>query len=206
MKSKKKSNVLLLIKAASSLILEILRNLFKSKEFWTGLVFGCLFISVVVFGICEKKDTKAHTDDVTPTAYIVYTDETGDPYAVPTIVNSDYKAVPLTTEERDKIASIVAGKSGNKPVSVQLMVANVIMNDYLACDGDLDVAIRAYELDTYKTPTDDQYAVVDAVFERGELSLDDDVLYMRKTGSKSSFHDSRTFVCEYFGISFYKDR
>lgn len=175
--------------------------------------FATFFVAIAIIAsvLCLSKAIidKAHadhesTEDDVPTVYIVYTDEESQPYAVPTVVTSPRKSVPLTADERDKIASIVAGKSGSKPVSVQLMVANVVMNDLLACNGDLEDAVSEFQLDTYATPTKDQYDVVDAVFERGELSLDEDVLYMRKTGSKSSFHDSRTFVCEYFGISFYK--
>lgn len=179
----------------------------KKIDFAT--VFVALSIMAGVLCLSKAIIDKAHADheaaaDDIPTAYIVYTDDESNLYSIPTVVSHEKKSVPLTDTERNTIASIVAGKSASMPVGVQLMVANVIMNDYLACDGDLDAAIRAYQLDTYGTPSDDQYAVVDAVFERGELSLDDDVLYMRATEEKSSFHDSRKFVCEYFGISFYK--
>lgn len=162
-------------------------------------------LALLVKTIVDYRQKTYAVSDLGQTIYIVYTDEESQPYAVPTVVTANRNSVPLTNDERDKIASIVAGKSGSKPVSVQLMVANVVMNDLLACNGDLNDAINEFQLDTYATPTKDQYDVVDAVFERSELSLDDDVLYMRKTGSKSSFHDSLTFVCEYFGISFYKE-
>lgn len=169
------------------------------------VVIVALAIMASVLCVSKAIIDKAHEDDEVPTVYIVYTDDESKPYAVPTIASVSTKSVPLTDAEREQIASIVAGKAGNKPVSVQLMVANVVLNDVMFCNGSIEDAIDLFQLGTYRTPTQDQYDVVDAVFERGELSLDDDVLYMKATDEKSSFHDSLTFVCEFFGISFYKE-
>lgn len=174
------------------------------KKFDVFTVLVALIIMASVLCVSKAIIDKAHEDDV-PTVYIVYTDEESNPYAVPTVVTDEKKSVSLTIEERDRIARIIAGKAGNKPVSVQLMVANVVLNDIMFCHGSIEDSISRFQLDTYRTPTQDQYDVVDAVFERGELSLDDDVLYMKATDEKSSFHDSLTFVCEFFGISFYKE-
>lgn len=179
----------------------------KKIDFATVFVAFAIMVGVLCMSkaIIDKAhaDHEAAADDI-PTVYIVYTDEESQAYAVPTVVSSEKKSVPLTDAERNKIASIVAGKSASMPVGVQLMVANVVLNDIMFCNGSIEDAVDRFQLDTYATPTKDQYDVVDAVFERGELSLDDDVLYMKATEEKSSFHDSRTFVCEFFGISFYK--
>lgn len=164
-------------------------------------VIAVFFVLGVVFLFKAVADCKKDVQEE-PTVYIVYTDEESKPYAVVTNPNLA-PSIPLTEYEREQIASIVSGKSGNKPVSVQLMVANVIRNEIMYCHGDIDEAVKSFQLSDYREPTEDSYEVVDAVFDRAELSLDDDVLYFNS--GHSDFHETLTFVCEYFGISFYKE-
>lgn len=144
--------------------------------------------------------------DLTEKVYIVYTDEESKPYAVltnPTIEKAP--PVHLTEAERDTVARIVAGKAGSVPVSTQLVVANVIRNCYQDC-GSLDKAIKLYQLGTYGEPTDDTYDVVDAVFERSELCVDDDVLFFNDLNHHSDFHDGLELVCSFHGINFYRGK
>lgn len=174
------------------------------RDIFTVIAVAMLLVSTALLGkAIYDRHNKVQEES---TVYIVYTDEESKPYAVITNPNlPTAPSVPLDDDEREQIASIIAGKCGNLPESVQLMVANVVRNDIMYCDGSIEDAVRLFGLGTYRTPTDVQRAVVDAVFERSELSLDDNVLYFNDSDHQSNFHDSLTFVCEYFGISFYKE-
>ena len=107
-------------------------------------------------------------------------------------------------DEREWIATIVAGKVGDRAAGCQQAVATVILNDILNCGEDIDIAVRVFGLQDYATPTETTFEAVDAVFERGEVLLDDDVLWFNDKDHKSAFHDSLEVVCEIDGIVFYR--
>ena len=171
------------------------------------VICGLLFVSFSCLVVAVSR--YQHKEEPTETVYIVYTDENSNPYAVQenpyTSPALRYVPIELTEGERDTVARIIAGKAGNVPVSTQLIVANVIRNDYVYCGRNLDEAIKEFHLGSYAEPTQDNYDVVDAVFERAELSVDDDVLWMNDTYHHSAFHDELEMVCSYHGISFYKE-
>lgn len=165
-----------------------------------------IFVSVV---LCSKASTKVDKANPETTAaqtvYIVYTNEQGDPYAVPYESTTYYRVYyPLTMDERETLAEIIAGKAGNKSQTCQRMVANVIFNDIMDCQGDLQWAVEKYDLDTPGTPNADTWEALDAIFFNGEYMLDEDVLWFNDVDHPSAFHGSLVYVCENAGIVFYK--
>ena len=146
-------------------------------------------------------------EDASETVYIVYTDEESNPYAVPYEEPNTYKRAyyPLTMDEREWIAEMLAGKAADRTEACQRMIATVIYNDITACEGDVEMAAERFGLKDSKTPSEQIYKVVDAVFYQGELMLDPEVLYFNDAQHKSAFHESLVYECECDGIVFYRE-
>ena len=164
-----------------------------------------LALCIVRATIAEADKRKSSQEDWTPT--IVYTEGTA---SEATTEPTDYPEDPLapyfelSLDERERIATLIAGKAVDRTMTCQQAIAAVILNEIIDCGEDIGKAIDTYELYDIKTPTEDTYAAVDAVFERGEVLLDDDVLWFNDVDHPSEFHDSLVFVCEIDGIAFYK--
>ena len=194
----------------------------RRRYFWAGVLIVGLMIVFVCVVLCVKAAMFIEVDStesvaITPTPPIVYTDEADsdefsftylrDRFISTTATEpSTYYRVyyPATMDERETLAEIIAGKAGNKSQTCQRMVANVIFNDIMDCQGDLAQAMKKYALDTPGTPTADTYEALDAIFFNGEYMLDDDVLWFNDKDHASAFHDTLVYVCECSGIVFYK--
>ena len=172
------------------------------------LVVGCMLLLAVAIADYQanahaaKPDNPSETSEPSEAAaqfYIVYTDEETRLQARPMPIYH------LTLERYETIAEIVAGKVRDKTRVCQTMVANVIYNELLDCDGDIDKAVTKYGLYERAEPTKDICLAVDAIFEKGEWMLDDDVLWFNDKNHPSAFHDSLVFECECDGIDFYRE-
>lgn len=194
----------------------------KRRNALAGALIVGLTVVLVCIGLCVKHAARIEVEssEAVPTCYIVYTDEEGEPYAVPTTLSDGFRnsiAVPieattyhrvyypLTMDEREWLAEILAGKAADRTEACQRMVATVMFNDITACDGDLTQAVKEYGLTDSGVPTAQIYGVIDAIFYCGEYMLDDDVLWFNDVDHPSAFHDSLVFVCECDGIAFYKE-
>lgn len=164
-----------------------------------------IFVSVVLFFQASSTDEAEPQASVAPVAQIVYTDKV-EPETLP-YESTTYTRVyyPLTMDEREMLAEILAGKAANRTEACQRMVATVIFNDIMSCDCDITWAARKYTLDTPGIPNDQIYKVVDAVFYNGEYMLDPEVKWMNDKDHPSAFHDSLVVVCECDGMVFYKE-
>ena len=165
----------------------------------------------VILMLCLLKTQIAEADkneeESTCSVQIVYTEDIA---SETTTARAQYPSDPLapyyelTMDEREWIATLVAGKAVDRTQTCQQAIATAILNGILSCHEDIGQAVRMQKLYDQKTPTDATYAAVDAVFERGEVLLDDDVLWFNDVGHASDFHDSLVYVCEFDGIAFYK--
>ncbi len=190
-----------------------------------GTALVVLTVVVVSIGLCVRHAARseAESSEAVPTVYIVYTDEAGYPYAEPSEPESfsftylldryittaepmtyTHAYYPLTMDERETLAEILAGKAADRTEACQRMVATVIYNDIMECQGDLASAMTEYHLNTPGTPTAQIYEVIDAVFYGGEFMLDPEVKWMNDKDHPSPFHDSLVFVCECDGMVFYR--
>ena len=201
----------------------------RHRDFWWGCLIVALTIVILCIASCVKNaafieaQSGETTTEAVPTVYIVYTDEDGDPYAVQsepeefsftylrerlmtTTEPSTYTRVywPLTMDERETLAEILAGKAADHTEACQRMVATVMYNDIMECQGDLTSAMSEYHLNTPGTPTAQIYGVIDAVFYCGEFMLDPEVLWCNDKDHPSEFHDSLVYECECDGMVFYR--
>ena len=164
-----------------------------------------LALCVVRATIVEADKRKSSQEDWTQS--IVYTEGTA---SETTTEQTEYPEDPLapyyelTTDEREWIATLVAGKAVDQSAGCQQAVATVILNEIIDCQEDIGRAVRKYTLYDAQMPTETTYEAVDAVFERGEELLDDDVLWFGDADHPSEFHKGLVYVCEIDGIAFYK--
>lgn len=192
----------------------------RKHDTFNRLFWGMLALTAAlgVFGVARgvvRAQTKQ--EEIAQTVYIVYTDDQGEPYAVPsepeefsftdegepTTYNRVY--YPLTMDERETLAEILAGKAADRTEACQRMVATVMFNDITECNGDLYQAMQKYGLDDVGIPTAQIYGVIDAVFYCGEFMLDPEVLWFNDSGHPSAFHDSLQYDCDCDGIIFYRE-
>lgn len=183
----------------------------KKRNFWAGVIivattviFVCVVLCIKEAMFIEVDSTQSAAPATVPAPTILYTDDV-EPETLPLESTTYYRVYyPLTMDERETLAEIIAGKAGNKSQTCQRMVANVIFNDIMDCRGDLNQAMKKYGLDTPGKPTTDTYEALDAIFFNGEYMLDEDVLWFNDKDHPSAFHDSLVYVCENAGIVFYK--
>ena len=184
----------------------------KRREFWAGVVIVGLTVVLVCVVLCikaatfiEVESTQSAAPATVPAPAIIYTDPV-EPETLP-LESTTYHRVyyPLTMDERETLAEILAGKAADRTEACQRMVATVMFNDIMDCQGDLASAMTEYHLNTPGTPTAQIYEVIDAVFYGGEFMLDPEVKWMNDKDHPSPFHDSLVFVCECDGIAFYKE-
>ena len=171
---------------------------------------GSVVILLFCLGLLGKAITdraQAKPDDPSEEAsvYIVYTDEQSHPYAVLTYPHLLERAKPqftLTDAERTRIARIVAGQAGDKCLTAQTMIAQVMYNQMLTTGG--NIGKTEYAKCTRKTPTQTTYEAVDAIFQRGEFLLDDTVLWTGDADNPDAWHQTLRLVTTCDGIAFYE--
>ena len=184
----------------------------KKRNFWAGviivgltIVFVCVVLCVKAAMFIEVESTQSEVPATVPAPTILYTDDV-EPETLPLESTTYFRVYyPLTMDERETLAEILAGKAADRNEACQRMVATVMFNDIMDCECGLNWAISEYQLDTPGTPTDQIYEVIDAVFYAGELMLDPEVLWCNDKDHPSEFHDSLVVVCECDGMVFYKE-
>ena len=173
---------------------------------WCGGIIIWLAIIIACIGICAWHaavfEVEADKPAELPVVEITYTDTDEAAEAETTPV----PFYPMTMDERDYFAALVAGKAVGEPAGCQQAVATVLYNDITARGGDVRKAVHDFTWCDMQTPTDDTYDAIDAVFTFGAVLLDDDVLYLGTAGHEDAFHASLEEVCTIGGITFYRER
>lgn len=171
---------------------------------WLLVIASLFLVAVVVTRYGGKKVKDANASMFTTTTdtvcYIVYTDEQSKTYAEP--YTRPEPKVKLTESELEEAARIVAGQAGGKCLTAQTLVANVLYNQIIA--NGFDIEKTEYAQYSRNKPTDRTFEAVDAIFERGEWMLDDDVLWTGDAEQPDEWHKSLVYVTECDGIAFYK--
>lgn len=180
----------------------------KTQAIALGVMLAIILAFVLIVR-ATRADANKTTEDDTCNIQIVYTEDTASEATTEQTVWTyhDDPLAPyyeLSMDEREWIATLVAGKAVDRTQTCQQAVANVILNEIIDCGEDIGRAARKYGLYDVQTPSDATYEAVDALFERGEVLLDDDVLWFNDSDHASAFHDGLVFVCEIDGISFYR--
>ena len=206
----------------------------RHRNFWAGIIIVGLTVVFVCIVLCAKEAAVIEVDSgtataseqvaTTPTAKIIYTDmvepetrpatnpET-ELYMFPgTLDELEAQGgifYPLTVADRAVIEQVVMAEAGSEPGAGIIALANCLYNAMLRCDGDLAAALIEYGYtDNRKTPTPEVSECVSAVFDRGELLLDDDVLYFCRSDCESAlygWHSEQELVCTIGNHNFYKE-
>ena len=132
----------------------------RHRNFWAGIiivgltvVFVCIVLCAKEAAVIEVDSTQSAAPATVPAPAIIYTDPV-EPETLPLESTTYYRVYyPLTMDERETLAEIIAGKAGNKSQTCQRMVANVIFNDIMDCQGDLNQAMKKYGLDGHLRST-----------------------------------------------------
>lgn len=155
-----------------------------------------------------------------PSTYIVYedgsnyaglyADEQEQAYAFcTTVVVERSNHYYITAEERAEIERVVMAEAGGEPKLGQMAVAQCILN---AC---YDAGIRPMEAideygytDSRKDPSDSVKEAVSAVFDDGDVAVDEDIMYFYAPARVSGDgHEARhEYVCTIGGHRFFKDK
>ncbi len=166
-----------------------------------------LVVSISLLGKAITERALAKPDEMSEAAsvYIVYTDEQSHQYAALTYPHMLERAKPqfkLTDAERERVARIVAGQAGDRCLTAQTMIAQVMYNQMLTTGG--NIGKTEYAKCIRKTPTAETYEAVDAIFERGEWLLDDTVLWTGDAENPDAWHQTLRLVTTCDGIAFYE--
>ena len=114
----------------------------------------------------------------------------------------------LTNEERKVVECLVEGESGNQSLEGRILVAQCIYNA-MAQDGLTPSQVRKkYKYVGWSdTPSEKSKEAVSAVFDRGEMGVEDNILWFCTIASSKrakSFHATQEFVVEVGNHRFYK--
>lgn len=167
-----------------------------------AIVLGCI-------GLLGKTiaDKVTATDELSETVYVVRTDERSELHAFPVDPYWEHadKVAPaftLTEAERETVAQLVAGQAGDKCLTAQTMIAQVMYNQMLTTGG--RIAGTEYAKCPRKTPTEATYEAVDAIFARGDWLLDDTVLWTDNAANPDAWHQTLRLVTTCDGVAFYE--
>ena len=114
----------------------------------------------------------------------------------------------LTDAERALIESVVTAEAEGEPFLGQKAVAQCILN---ACEKDgirPDEAIEVYQYSTNRPePTDAVREAVSAVFDRGEVAVDDTILwfYAPARATTTPWHETQRYVVTIGGHKFFAE-
>lgn len=111
----------------------------------------------------------------------------------------------LTDEERTVVEQVVMAESGAEPYCGQMLVAQCILNAAEREDLRPDEVIEAYRYTSARVePSESVVKAVSAVFDRGEVAVDDTPLYFYAPALVSSeFHEGQRFIIEVNGHRFF---
>lgn len=115
---------------------------------------------------------------------------------------------PIDDSERQIVECLVEGESGNQSLEGRILVAQCIYN---ACVQDDLLPSQVKNKYGYQgwsdNPSDETKEAVSAVFDRGEMGVEDNILWFCTIASSKrakSFHATQEFVVEVGNHRFYK--
>lgn len=153
------------------------------------LAASCLILTVCLAAV-----------DTEPTTAPSVTYDTPQPEPEPDPVRYE-----LTDEERTIVEQVVMAESGVEPYCGQMLVAQCILNAAERSGIRPDVAIEQYQYTSARVePSDSVVKAVSAVFDRGEVAVDDTPLWFYAPAlCSSNFHESQRFIVEVNGHRFF---
>lgn len=195
----------------------------KRKDILSIIAFAvvCAAIFAAILNKSDLPDDDCEMPELPrPSTYIVYedgsnyaglyADEQEQAYAfATTVVVERSNHYYITAEERAEIERVVMAEAGGEPKLGQMAVAQCILN---AC---YDAGIRPMEAideygytDSRKEPSDSVKAAVSAVFDDGDVAVDEDIKYFYAPARVSGKgHEARhEYVCTIGGHRFFKDK
>ena len=115
---------------------------------------------------------------------------------------------PLNDVERKVVECLVEGESGNQSLEGRILVAQCIYN---ACvqDGLVPSQVRKkYKYVGWSdTPSEQSKEAVSAVFDRGEMGVEDNILWFYAPKySRGGFHNTQNFVIQVEDHRFYSPK
>lgn len=114
----------------------------------------------------------------------------------------------LTDKERNVIECIVEGESGNQKIEGRVLVAQCIYNAMIQDNLTPTQVIKEYKYAGWSdTPSELTKEAVSAVFDRGEMGVEDNILWFCTIASSKkprSFHATQKLVIEVGNHRFYK--
>ena len=189
----------------------------KDKESLKVIIL-CYFVAIVwaVFSFSFiTNSTKAQEPKPTLQPLLVY--ETPAPLMItyevistpqPTPTPAPKPYYPLTDKERVYIEQVVHGESGNQSYYGKVLVAQCIYNACIKEDDRPIPTIKKYQYNGWsKQVSDETKEAVSAVFDRGEMGVEDNILWFCTIASSKrakSFHATQEFVVEVGNHRFYK--
>lgn len=112
----------------------------------------------------------------------------------------------LTDSERDLVERVVMAESGSEPHLGQMAVAQCILNDCERSDLRPAEAVEVYQYaKTRPEPSESVKEAVRAVFDNGEIAVNDTILwfYAPDHMTETPWHETQRLVCQIGGHKFF---
>lgn len=148
--------------------------------------------------------------DTEPTAHPQLLSFVLPPAQPPTVrrVEDTSPLYALTAEERDTVERVVMAEAGGEDYEGQRLVAQCILNGCLLEDMRPPELVIEYRYTSKRPePSESVCAAVSAVFDDGDMVIDEPILYFYAPAlCTSSWHESQRFVLEHGGHRFFAAR
>ena len=115
-------------------------------------------------------------------------------------------AYNISDTERNLIEHVVMGLAENEDTITQKAIAQCILNACIAFDERPDYIVKILRYTEYRpTPSTEVKQSVSNIFDKGELVLEQDVLFLYNyKQSDSIWHESQEYVCTIGSYKFFK--
>ena len=191
----------------------------KRKDILSVIAFAvvCAAVFAAILSKSDLPDGDCELPELPrPSTYLRYEDASNyegliaeeTEVGVTTTVEEEHAVYYLTPQERAEIERVVMAEAGGEPKLGQMAVAQCILN---AC---YDAGIRPMEAieeygytDSRKEPSDSVKEAVSAVFDDGDVAVDEDIMYFYAPARVSGDgHEARhDYVCTIGGHRFFKE-
>ena len=193
--------------------------MYKNNKLVIKLCFcGLVILLTTIFSVgrainIQKEQTQKPKEASYHKELIIYPLETKQPMPLHIVEKPKESENPkpfceLTNEERKVVECLVEGESGNQSLEGRILVAQCIYNAMVQ-DGLTPSQVRKkYKYVGWSdTPSEQSKEAVFAVFDRGEMGVEDNILWFCTIASSKrpkSFHATQQLVVEVGNHRFYK--
>lgn len=193
--------------------------MYKNNKLVIKICFcGLVILLITIFSVAravniQKKQAQKPKETSYYKELIIYPLETKQPMPLhivekPKESENTKPFCELTNEERKVVECLVEGESGNQSLEGRILVAQCIYNAMVQ-DGLTPSQVRKkYKYVGWSdTPSEQSKEAVSAVFDRGEMGVEDNILWFCTIASSKrpkSFHATQQLVVEVGNHRFYK--